>query len=251
MAAPWKTAWITGASTGIGREMALQLAHEGVRVAVSARSKDKLDELAALSPSIVPVPVDVTHREDVARAHALVAEQIGPIELAIFNAGVWHPMKSTRLDAGPIADGMAVNYLGIVNCLEPLIPALIAQGGGRIGLVASVAGYRGLPKALAYAPTKAATISLAEMLRTDLAPYKIKVSVINPGFVETPMTAVNKFPMPYMIKAEDAAARIVKGLETGKFEIVFPWQMMLMMKTVRLLPNWLYFQLMRRIAAAS
>ncbi len=247
MTRPWKTAWITGASTGIGRELALRLARDGVKVAVSARSAERLDELARLQPGIVPIAVDVTDRTAVAAAHARVVEAIGPVDLAILNAGVWHPMAASAFDAARAADSMQVNYLGIANALEPLIPAMANAGRGQLALVASVAGYRGLPKAAAYAPSKAAVISLAEVLRLELAGRGITVSLVNPGFVETPMTSVNKFPMPFIIKADDAADRIISGLARGKFEIAFPWQLVTMLKLLRMMPNALYLRLATRL----
>lgn len=247
MSGPWKTVWITGASTGIGRELALKLARDGVRVAASARSADRLDELAQVQPGVLAVPVDVTDRVAVAAAHRHILETIGSVDLVVLNAGVWHPMVASAYDAARVAQSMNVNYLGIANALEPVIPSMIAAGKGHIALVASVAGYRGLPKAAAYAPTKAAVISLAEILRLELSRHGITVTLVNPGFVETPMTADNEFPMPYMIKAEDAADRILKGLARGKFEIAFPWQLVTMLKLLRLMPNSLYLRLASRL----
>jgi len=165
----------------------------------------------------------------------------------VLNAGVWHPMSASEYDAERVAQSLNVNYLGIANALEPLIPNMIAAGKGHLALVASVAGYRGLPKAAAYAPSKAAVISLAEVLRLELSRHGITVSLVNPGFVETPMTAVNQFPMPYIIKAENAAERILKGLARGKFEIAFPWQLVTMLKLLRLMPNSLYLRLASRL----
>jgi len=188
MTAPWKTAWVTGASTGIGRELALKLAADGLRVAVSARSSEKLEELARTQANILSFPLDVTARADVATVHQRIVEAIGPIDLAILNAGVWHPMNAAEYDATRVAQSMSVNYIGIANALEPLIPTMIAAGKGQIALVASVAGYRGLPKAAAYAPSKAAVISLAEVLRLELPRHGIIVSLVNPGFVKTPLT---------------------------------------------------------------
>lgn len=247
MSVPWKTAWITGASTGIGRELVLKLAREGVCVAASARSADKLAELVSAHAGIVAVPVDVTDRAAVADAHARVVAALGSIDLAVLNAGVWHPMEAKAYDAGRAAQSMSVNYQGIANALEPLIPAMIAAGRGQLALVASVAGYRGLPKAAAYAPTKAAVISLAEVLRLELPRHGIVVSLVNPGFVQTPMTDVNEFPMPYIIKSGDAADRILRGLARGKFEIAFPWQLATIMKLLRLMPNSLYLRLAARL----
>ena len=247
----WATAWVTGASTGIGRDVALLLADRGVRVAISARSAAKLDDVARLRPGMLVVPVDVTDRVAMSAAHAHILQEFGSIDLAILNAGVWDPMEGSGYSAERAAATMAVNYTGIANALEPLITDMIVRRSGHLALVASVAGYRGLPKAIAYAPSKAAVISLAEVLRLDLAPYKIKVSLVNPGFVETPMTAVNRFPMPYIVSSADAAARIVKGLELQKFEIAFPWQLVAMMKLLRILPDPLYYYVVRRFIAKT
>lgn len=247
MSARWKTAWITGASTGIGRELALKLARDGVRVAASARSEERLEELARSQQGIIAVPVDVADRAAVAAAYRHVLATLGSVDLAVLNAGVWHPMSASDYDAGRVAQSMTVNYLGIAHALEPLIPGMITAGKGQLALVASVAGYRGLPKAAAYAPSKAAVISLAEVLRLELSRHGITVSLVNPGFVETPMTAVNAFPMPYMIKADDAAVRILKGLSRGSFEIAFPWQLVALLKLLRLMPNSLYLRLAGRL----
>jgi short-subunit dehydrogenase len=249
MPAPWKTAWITGASTGLGRELALRLAREGVRVAVSARSAEKLADLTAGNPSLLAVPLDVTDRAAVMDAHRRLLDELGGIDLAVLNAGVWHPMKATEYDAVRAVQSMDVNYFGIVNALEPLIPAMLSARQGQIALVASVAGYRGLPMAAAYAPSKAAVISLAEVLWLELSRHGIVVSLVNPGFVETPMTAVNNFPMPYILKADDAADRIYRGLVRGKFEIAFPWQLAAMMKVLRVMPNALFFKLAGRMTS--
>lgn len=249
MASLWRTAWVTGASTGIGRELAVQLASKGVNVAASARSAEKLEDLARSCAGIVPVPLDVTAAEDVAAAHRRIVAEMGPVDLAILNAGVWHPIKASAYDAALARQSMQVNYDGVTNALEPLIAGMLASGRGHIALVASVAGYRGLPMAAAYAPTKAAVISLAEVLRLELTRHGITVSIVNPGFVETPMTAVNEFPMPFIIKADDAAARIIRGLERGKFEIAFPWQLVTMLKLLRILPNGLYLRIAGRLGA--
>lgn len=238
---PWKTAWITGASTGIGRELVLRLTQQGVRVAATARSRDKLDELTALAPGVIAIPGDVTSSDDMRAAHAAAVAQLGAIDLAILNAGVWHPMRANSFDVGRVLESMDVNYGGLVRTLEPLIPTMIAAKHGHIALMASVAGYRGLPKAIAYGPSKAAAISLAEILHTDLEPHGVMVSVINPGFVETPMTAPNTFPMPFMIKTDEAVTHILKGLERRKFEIAFPWQTVAGLKLLRILPYKLYF----------
>lgn len=237
----WKVIWITGASTGIGRELALRLAASGAQVAVSARSADKLAQLAALSPNIKAYPYDVTDLAAARSTAQAISQDLGPIDLAILNAGVWIPMGATAYDPEAVTQSMLVNYTGVTNALAPLLPAMISRKSGHIALVSSVAGYRGLPVAISYAPTKAALISLAETLYPDLLDENVKLTVINPGFVDTPMTKKNDFPMPFMVSTEFAADAMIKGLIRGKFEIVFPWQMKLMAKFSRLLPYWLYF----------
>ena len=243
----WKVVWITGASSGIGREIALRLAASGAKVAVSARSGDKLAELAAASPSIKVYPLDVVDLEAARAVGAAVERDLGPIDLAILNAGVWNFMGAATYDAQVVTRSLAVNYTGVTNALAPLLPAMIARKSGHIAIVSSVAGYRGLPIAVAYAPTKAALISLAESLYPELADLGVKVSVINPGFIDSPMTKANRFPMPFIISTEEAADTIIKGLIKGRFEIVFPWRMKWLATFCRLLPNSLYFAFVRTL----
>lgn len=246
MSLPWRTAWITGASTGIGRALALQLAAQGVQVAASARSADKLAALAGEAAGITAFPVDVTDAAAMRAAYARLVADMGPLDLCILNAGVWEPMASEQYVAQRAVDSMAVNYAGIAHALEPLIPDMIARGRGQIALVGSVAGYRGLPKAAAYAPTKAAVIALAEVLRIELTRHGITVSLVNPGFVDTPMTQVNRFPMPFLLDVNPAATRIIAGLRSGAFETAFPRRLVLPLKILRLLPNRVYLALVRR-----
>ena len=233
--------WITGASTGIGRALALSFAQDGCRVAVSARSADKLAELAAASPNIHALPVDVVDAAAVAATAEKIARELGPIDLAILNAGIWHPMTASRYDLAHATASMSVNYTGVINALDPVMRAMIARGAGHIALVSSVAGFRGLPKSAAYGPTKAALINLAESLYPDLKLKGVRMTVINPGFVATPMTDVNTFPMPFIVTIDEAVRFIRRGLARGRFEIVFPGRMALVMKTLRLLPYRVYF----------
>jgi short-subunit dehydrogenase len=233
--------WITGASTGIGRALALSYANDGYQVAASARSADKLRELEQASRNIRAFPLDVTDAAAAKAACAAIESALGPVDLAVLNAGVWHPMSASNYDVAQVKDSIDVNYLGVVNALQPVMQSMMARKAGHIAIVSSVAGYRGLPKGAAYAPTKAALISLAESLNIDLKLRNVTMTVINPGFVATPMTAVNTFPMPFIISEDEAVAAIRRGLNRGKFEIVFPGRMALMMKTFRLMPYNLYF----------
>jgi short-subunit dehydrogenase len=242
----WNVVWITGASTGIGRELALKIAATGAKVAISARSADQLAEVAKLAPTITAFPVDVTDAAAVARTHAEIERQLGPIDLAILNAGAWEPMAAGRFESAVLERTYDTNVFGVTRALEALIPAMSARRSGHIALVASVAGWRGLPKSIAYGSSKAALIHIAECLKSDLANTGITVTIINPGFVDTPMTKRNDFPMPFMVTAEKAATTIVSGLAKRRFEITFPWQMVTILKTMRILPYSLYFWLLRR-----
>jgi short-subunit dehydrogenase len=241
--------WITGASTGIGRELALSFARDGYRVAASARSADKLAELASRSSNIKTYPLDVLIVADAAATVEKIEREMGPIGLAVFNAGVWHPMTASTYDIEKVKASTDVNYLGVCNSLAPVMRAMIGRGRGHLAIVSSVAGMRGLPKGAAYAPTKAALISLAESLYGDLKLKGVSMTVINPGFVETPMTSVNTFPMPFIVTTEEAVRTIRAGLDTGRFEIVFPGRMALLMKTLRILPYRVFFWATGRISA--
>ncbi len=245
--APWKTVWITGASSGIGRRLALDLAEMGITVAVSARSADQLAELAAHSTNIQSYPLDVTDLDACRETARSVESDIAPIDLAVAAAGIWIIRDVKSFSAQDSAQVMRVNYEGAVNVIDAVLPSMTARRLGQVALIASVAGYRGIPRAVTYAPSKAALISLAETLRPDAARHGIKVQIINPGFVRTPMTAVNDFPMPFLMEPVDASQRIIAGLQSSRFEIVFPKRLAMIMKLLRVLPYALYFWLMGKV----
>jgi len=243
--------WITGASSGIGRSLALHYARVGAAVAVSARRADMLAELASdaagLSGRIVAFPVDVADAAAMARTGEAIEAALGPLDLAVFNAGTHEPVDVVRFDPGPFQRLMAINFMGVVNGIAAVLPSFIARRRGRIAVVSSVAGYRGLPQAAAYGPTKAALINLCEALKPDLDRFGVGISVINSGFVRTPLTDRNRFPMPFLISAEDAARRIARGLDRGAFEITFPRRFTWLLKLGRILPYGIYFALVRRV----
>ena len=245
---PWKTAWITGASTGIGRDVALQLSAAGVRVAASARSAEKL---GALGAGVLAVPLDVTDAAACRSAVARIESELGPIDLAVFGAGTYSPVTTEELDPARFAHMMETNYMGVVNCLAALAPGMIARRSGHLSWIASVAGYMGLPKAAAYGPTKAALINLAESLYPEMRAKGVSVSVINPGFVETPLTAQNDFEMPFLMKPEEAARRTIEGLAAGRFEVAYPRRFVAILKAVRLLPYPIFFRLIARAVLKS
>jgi len=243
---PWKTVWITGASSGIGRRLALDLAGLGATVAVSARSADELAELAAENANIRSYPLDVTNLAACRKTAKSVEADIGPLDLVIMAAGIWIIRDIESFQAEDSIKSMRVNYEGAASVVDAVLPSMMKRRAGHIAPVASVAGYRGIPRAVTYAPTKAALISMAEALRTDAARHGIKVQIINPGFVRTPMTDSNDFPMPFLLEPEDASRRIIAGLKSDRFEVVFPTRLALIMKLLRLLPYRIYFWLMAR-----
>jgi short-subunit dehydrogenase len=245
----WRVAWVTGASSGIGEAVAIQLARSGVVVAISARSADKLAALASSHPNLRVYPLDVTDQAAVATTVQRIEAELGAINLAILNAGVWQPMGASDFDAAKSINSMQVNYNGLVYGIEALLKPMIARRSGHLALVSSVAGYRGMPKGAAYSPSKAAVINLAEALQPDLARHNITLSLVNPGFVDTPMTKVNKFPMPGILTVEDAGQRIIAGLTAKRYEIAFPFSLVAAMKIARIVPNRAYFWYARTFLA--
>jgi len=250
----WKTAWITGASSGIGRELALALARRGVTVAASARSREGLESLAAEAAGprgngaarILPTPLDVTDRAAVkAAAEAAIRVFRGPPDLVVLNAGTYLPMSAADFDAARFRAHVEVNLMGTVHMLEALLPAYLAAGRGHIAVVASVAGYRGLPTSAAYGATKAAMINLCESLKFDLDRAGVKLQLVNPGFVKTPLTDKNEFPMPALMPAKTAVERMIAGFASDRFEITFPRRLAWTLKALRLLPYRLYFAITR------
>ena len=237
--------WLVGASTGIGRALAERLHGLGATVIVSARKADALQDFAGQHPGSMALPLDVTDAEAV-KAVAQSAQASGPLDLVCYCAGHYQAMRATAIDLPDLLRHHEVNTVGALHVLEAITPAMLARGKGHISLVSSVAGFRGLPQSLAYGPTKAALINLAETLYLDLQPHGLGVSVINPGFVETPLTAQNKFHMPALISPEQAASAIVQGWTRGEFDIHFPRRFTCWLKLLRLLPYRLYFAAVRR-----
>jgi len=241
-----RTAWLVGASTGIGQATASALHAAGAKVVVSARSAAGLQAFVEAHPGAQARALDVTDAAALrAAADAIVAEH-GRLDLVLFCAGVYAPLRATAFDLSTALQHQQVNYCGALYLLEAVLPHLLAQRGGHLSLVSSVAGYRGLPKALAYGPTKAALINLAETLYLDLAPLGIGVSIVNPGFVRTPLTAGNEFHMPALITPEQAAREILAGLARGEFEIHFPKRFTRWLKLLRHLGYGAYFAAVRR-----
>ncbi len=239
-------AWLTGASAGIGKAVAMRLVADGWTVYVTARSEEKLREMAEGSGGkIIVAPGDVTDPEAMADIVARIEADHG-LALAILNAGVYIPMTAQEFNVEDAKKHFDVNLQGVVNGLVPAMQGMLAKNRGCLALVASVAGYRGLPKAGAYGATKAALINMAEALAYNLYPEGVRISLICPGFVETDATSVNDFDMPFLMQTDEAAKRIVEGLKTKKFEITFPRRFSFMLKAFRLLPAKWYIALGRK-----
>ncbi|MBL8522084.1 MAG: SDR family NAD(P)-dependent oxidoreductase [Betaproteobacteria bacterium] len=243
-----KRVWIVGASTGIGAALAEKLHALKAKVAVSARSEDKLKALVAKlgGSRAMALPLDITKVDTIKAAEEELVAAWGGYDLVIFMAGDYTAMRAWELDLKVAKQMVTINWEGFLNGLSIVIPRFMEAKAGGIALVSSVAGYRGLPKSLVYGPTKAALINLAETLYIDLKDKGLDVYVICPGFVKTPMTDKNDFEMPYLITPEEAADEIIKGFGKGEFEIHFPKTFTRMLKTLRHLPYSLYFPAVKK-----
>ncbi|WP_247879550.1 SDR family NAD(P)-dependent oxidoreductase [Azospirillum sp. TSA6c] len=243
--------WITGAGSGIGRALAIHLANAGARVALSARTVEDLTAAVQMLPDRMHMfPLDVTDRKATAATVAAIESRLGPIDRAVLNAGTHSPMSLEDFSADTARRLMEVNYMGVVHGLEALLPRMRARGRGQLAVVASVAGYRGLPTAAAYGPTKAALINLCESLKPDCDRAGIKLQLVCPGFIDTPLTACNRFRMPDLMPVEDAARELADGLDGNRFEIAFPRRFTRKLKLARCLPYRLYFPLVRKATGA-
>ncbi|MBX9726345.1 MAG: SDR family NAD(P)-dependent oxidoreductase [Rickettsiales bacterium] len=235
--------WLVGASAGIGAALATQLSAAGATLTLSARSETALNALAQSISGARVLPLDVTDAKSITAAWQ-VLEASGLPDMVIYNAGAYEPLAATQFDLKKIEQMVDVNFHGALRVLSHVIPAFVTRNGGHIALVGSVAGYRGLPGAMGYGASKAALIHLAENLRADFAATNIRVTIINPGFVKTQLTAKNDFHMPCMVSPEFAAKAIMRGFARDDFEIHFPHRFTRVLKFLRLLPSGIYFRLL-------
>lgn len=243
--------WIAGASTGIGAALARRLLEAGAQVAVSARSGERLRAAYAdFNERVLVLPADVTDAEALHTAARSIEARWGGIDLVVAMAGAYAPMRADAFNLAAARQIVDVNLQGVFNLFDAVQPGLLARGNGHFCIVASVAGYGGLPNSLAYGATKAACINLAQSLWLDLRGCGIAVSVVNPGFVRTPLVAANRFPMPFIITAEEAAERILQGLARGAFEIHFPRAFSWLLKILNALPHGLYLRLVKKATGA-
>jgi len=250
MQIPWHCIWITGAGRGIGAALARLLCERGATVYGSARNLDELNQLQSSLVSapgkFIPVPLDIRRPAEIAALFERWDREQRFPELVVLNAGTHDPASAEAFSAQRCRRLLDINLQGTINCLDPVLHRYLADRRGHIAVMASVAGYRGLPTAAAYCASKAALISLCESLYMDLYGTGVRLQVINPGFVRTPLTDKNTFQMPALMEADDAAMAIYRGLLSSRFEIAFPRRFVFWMKLLRLLPNRLYLSLMRR-----
>jgi NADP-dependent 3-hydroxy acid dehydrogenase YdfG len=241
-------AWVTGAGTGIGRALAKRLAEDGWTVAASARTARDLDSLAAEVPGrITAFLLDVTDAAAAEQTGRAIEASLGPVDLAILNAGSYFPTSAANFSVDNFRKTVDVNLMGVVNCMGPIVPGMVQRRSGHIAIMASLTAFVGLPTAASYGATKAALNSMAEAFKPDFDQYGVTITVINPGFVKTPATDKNRFPMPFLMEADEAVGHIMRGLEAKRFAINFPWQMTLGTKFLGALPGWAKFGITRRM----
>lgn len=239
--------WVIGASSGIGAETARALLAGGARLALSARNRDGLQTIAEHHPGTLVLPLDISDHAGVIAARDRILAEWGGVDLVLVVAGTYSRMRADEFDLAVAERMVDTNLRGPLVCLDAVLPVLLSQRHGGIGIVASIAGLSGLPQALAYGPTKAALINLCESLYIDLRPRGIGVYLINPGFVATPLTAANEFAMPALVSATTAAAELLRGIERGEFHIHFPKRFTNWVRLLRLLPYRWYFRLIHKV----
>ena len=242
-----KKIWITGASSGIGKALAIKFSNEGWQVAASARRENLLQELNENNSKIHSFPLDVTDIEKTKIVFQNIKEKFKDLDICVFGTGIHDPDSEKKLNNETFRKIMEINFFGTLNCILAVDNYFRERKKGEISIVSSVAGYRGLPAANAYCASKAALISLAESLVFDFKRFNVRISVINPGFISTPMTEKNKFKMPMIKSSEYAAQKIFIGLvKKNSFEIHFPKSFTFGMKLLKIMPNWLYFLLVKK-----
>ena len=243
-----KNIWITGASSGIGKALALKFANEGWQVAATARRENLLNEISELNENISSFPLDVTNKDDCKETFELIKNKYQNIDICFFSTGTWDPKKEKEIDVDQMKKVMEVNFFGTLNCIKAVEKYFREKNSGHISIVSSIAGYRGLPNSTGYGASKAALNNFAESLYFDFGRYNVRVSLVSPGFIKTPMTDKNEFKMPFLKTAEFAADKIYKGLINGSsFEIDFPKELTLILKFLKILPDWLYFKIIRKL----
>jgi short-subunit dehydrogenase len=246
-----KCVWLTGASSGIGEALAYELAQRGARVAITARRKEVLDEMVAkiraTGAEAWSFPGDVTNLDEMKGIVDAIEKSVAPIDLAIPNAGTHLFTVPEEFNSAEYLSIMQLNYGGVLHCLEAVIPRMLSRGRGHIAPVASLAGFRGLPRAAAYGASKSATIHFLESIRFHLKPKGLTITIVNPGFVKTPLTDKNDFYMPFLVSSEKAAKIICKGIEQGKRFVDFPWPFSWIVGLGKFLPAPVYEKIVNQL----
>ena len=243
-----KTIWITGGSTGIGKALAVKFASKGWNVAISARRENLLQEISNNHENIHGFPLDVTDKIKCKEVFEQIKNKFENIDTCFFSTGTWDPKKEKEIDIDQMKKVMEVNFFGTLNCIKAVEMYFKEKKNGNISIVSSIAGYRGLPNSTGYGASKAALNNLAESLYFDFGRYNVRVSLISPGFIKTPMTDKNQFKMPFLKTPEFAAEKIYNGLINGSsFEIDFPKELTLILKLLKILPDSIYFKLIRKL----
>jgi short-subunit dehydrogenase len=242
-----KVVWLTGASSGIGEAFAREVIKTGCKLVLSARREHTLknlcEDLSKINQSVFFYVLDIGDRKQVLEVGSRIAKEVGMVDVLIANAGTHVPTKVEEFNSESYEALTKVNYFGALNCIEAVLPLMLKRGDGHLVAVSSVAGYRGLPKAAAYGASKAALTHFMESLRFDLQNYNVRVTVVSPGFIRTPLTDKNDFPMPFLMEAEDAAKAMLRGIENEQLEVHFPRKFTYIMKFLRILPYSLYHRL--------
>ena len=243
-----KTIWITGGSTGIGKALAIKFANEGWNVAISARRENLLEEIANEYENITSYPLDVTKKENCTEVFNQIKNKFESIDICFFSTGTWDPKKERDIDVEQIENVFKVNFFGTLNGIKVVEQYFKERKNGTIAIVSSIAGYKGLPNSTGYGPSKSALNNLTESLYFDFKRSNVRVCLVSPGFIKTPMTDKNDFKMPFLKSAEYAAEKIYDGLiNKNIFEIHFPKSLTLILKFLSFLPNKIYFYLVGKM----
>ena len=249
-----RTLWLIGASSGIGAALAPVLASQGAVLALSSRREEELNQVAdSCKGDVRPLvkPLDVTDLSQIKQAYSELVEAWGKVDIVFYNAGTWGEARVEHFDLDRALIQIDVLYLGMVRVIGTVMPDMIERGAGDIVGMASVAGYAGLPRAAAYSSAKNGVNAFLQSIRIELKRYGVGVVTVNPGFVKTPLTDRNTFPMPFMLTPEKAADDIVKGLLAGDEEIHFPWKLSWPLKLFTALPRPAYEFLARKFMAGG
>ncbi len=245
-----KVVFITGASSGIGRALALELARRGASVGLLARRREFLEEtireIELRGGRALALPADVKNADSVRAAADALRARFGHVDVLVANAGVGATTHAAHLCAGDVAEVFNINVLGAVNSVTAVVPEMVARGSGQLVAISSLAAYRGLPKSAAYCASKAALSSFFESLRIDLQGTGIAVTIIHPGFIKTPLTAGRRAGMPFLMELDDAIQKIVRAIETRRTSYAFPWQLASIVRFGMILPDSLYDRIASR-----